>query len=61
MFKLFKQLYGEKRYGYNLRALAYLRLQKVVDATEQVRVREIEKEEALKKMERLLESYLPLF
>ena len=60
MLRLFKTIYGEKQYEFDPRTLVYLRLQKVLDATEEERVREIEKEEAMKKVERRLESYLTL-
>lgn len=60
MFRLFCSLYAQKECIYDPHTLVYLRLQKVIDATEEVKVREIEEEEAIKKVEAHLESYLPL-
>ena len=56
LFNLFKELYGEKKYEYNPREMVYLRVQKIRDATEWVKVVEMEREEALKKVETLLED-----
>ena len=61
MYKLFTRLNREKRYEYDVKVLAYLGIQKVVDATEQVKVKELEKEEALKNIEGHLEKYIRLF
>lgn len=54
LFMIYKGLYVEKEQQHEAREVGYLGRQTIVDGTERVKVVEIEKEEALKKVEGFL-------
>ena len=57
LFAKFKLLYKQKDYSYSEREIVYLEHQKIIDATERVKLRHIEKEDALKKVEAYLYNF----